>query len=307
MNEAAESMVFCDEELRGHPTVLLIENALRNVPTFELGDNVDLLHRIVASDLPLSALKVALRKTLDDPDYQLPQFVMEGLIKGWTFLVTEYFAVSIGIRGTEASYQVPEKKIPPASSESIKIQPYPFDLYLGVIHTQQLQVDTYEVVELKCDGDDPEIAFRSKQQLNAGDGMFLRAGVDVTISQLQGTLIYVEITGRSKVRVLPQFDPVTHRFTGWISGNPMASRLELLTRVLADFDFKDGVQEIMGLTKHQDHYVRWNSIRHLLRLAPEEGIAVLHEAVTDAHPDVREVASLTLAHLGKSIPDGIKD
>jgi len=307
MNNVAKSMVFCDAELRGHPTVLLIEDALRDVATFELADNVDLLHRIVASDLPLCALKVALRKALDDVDYQLPQFVMEGLIKGWTFLVTEYFAVSIGIRGTESGHQVQEKYVPPASSESIKIQPYPFDLYLGVIHAQQLQVDTYEVIDLKGIGNDPEIVFRSKQQLNAGEGMFLRAGSDVTISKLQGTLIYIEITGRSKARVLPQFDPVTHAFSGWISGDPIASRLELLTRVLADFNFKDGVQEIKELTKHRDHYVRWNSIRHLLRLAPQEGIAVLHEAVNDAHPDVREVALLTLAHLGQSITDGIKD
>ena len=292
-------MVSCDIELRDHQTVLQIEESLRDKTTFEFAENIPLLENITSSDLALCALKLALRKTINDADYQLPQFVMEGLVKGWTFLVTDHFAISIGVRSSE--------RISPANFDTThvsepqvlpKIQPYPFDLFLGVVYAQDLEVQRYEVVEPQQAGDNLSIAYQSQRRLTTGDSMFLRAGVDVTVSHLQGTLVYMEITGRSTARVLPQFDPVSHALSGWISGDPMASRLELLTRVLVDFNYKGGTAEIMALTQHQDHYVRWNSIRHLLQLAPEVGLTRLREATGDAHPDVREVAEFTLARIG---------
>src|SRR5690606_37764820 len=88
--------IACDPALEGDPTIARIREALSAPGPFVFRDNLPLFREIFSSGIALRALRIALRRAVDDPDYQLPQFVMEGLIKGWTFLATEQFSISLG-------------------------------------------------------------------------------------------------------------------------------------------------------------------------------------------------------------------
>jgi hypothetical protein len=293
------ALISCDEELRVHPDVALIEETLRGRGQFEFDQNLPFLRRLAVSGLPRAALKIALRKAAAQPDYQLPKFVMEGPLKGWTFLVTDHFAMSIGIRNPEPDAPVPIPSIPPNDAPVPKLQPYPFDLMFGILHAGTVDMQHYTVRPAPSLSEDPSLCFVRNLKLSTGDSLFIRAGSDLTISHIKGTLVYLEITGPLTQRVLPQFDAVTLQPCGWISGDPTASRLELLTRTLVELEHSDGLPEVLALTWHEDHYVRWNSIRHLLCLSLESGMPRLYQACDDSHPDVREAARATLAALAR--------
>lgn len=300
--------IQCDEELVDHPAVQLIRETLSGLDSFEFADHISLFESILKSDLALQALKLGLRKVAQDDQYQLSHFVMEGLIRGWMIVATEHFRVSIGYRSSEwegaeiaSSAQADAGPVPPdavsdpALPSSLKMEPYPFDMFLGVLSVGQLDVDRYRLVEPAQEGGDHTLAFEGTVRMQPGSSMFLRAGHDLTFARLKGTFVYFEITGNPKARLLPRFDPVDHSFTGWISGDPTSSRIEILTRTIADFGYAPGAEVVGQLTHHVDHHVRWNSIRHLLRLDEVAGIERVRQAARhDNHADVREVAQLVL-------------
>lgn len=291
--------IACDPALEGDPTIARIREALSAPGPFVFRDNLPLFREIFSSGIALRALRIALKRAVDDPDYQLPQFVMEGLIKGWTFLATEHFSISLGVRGSGPADadDVPLEDIPDAQLP--RIQPYPFDLFLGFLATGHLAMDRYRIVAPADEQGEYRLQHEGRLEVGSGDSMLLRAGEDVSVSRLRGSLVYMEITGNPQVAVLPQFDPKTLAFCGWISGDPVASRLELLTRTLVEFEHRGALEEMLAISRHRDHYVRWNTIRHLLRLDPDAGIVRLEEARRDDHPEVREAAELTLARLAE--------
>lgn len=292
-----KDMMYCDEGIAEHPLVREIKNRTEGAETFVFSENLPFLERIVASDLPLQALKFALRNSKRDASYQLAKFVMEGSVKGWTFLTNDHFAISLGVReaakGVEDVDGMPEDLLQCAP----RLQPYPFDLFLGILHVDVLDLQEYRVIEPTREDQAHTLEVGGHRRMHSGSTMFLRAGRDVTVSTLKGALVYIEITGRTEVSILPQFDPATRAFCGWISGDPIASRLELLTRTLADFEHTASVPTIRKLTYHRDHYVRWNSVRHLLRLDMSDGVSRLRDALQDPHPEVREVAAVTLEQI----------
>ncbi|RUL69180.1 hypothetical protein EKH80_22895 [Dyella choica] len=294
-------LLQCDDELRLHPIMACIEDALASSDAFVFADHLPLYETIFKSDLALQALKLSLQKIAANPDYQLPRFVMEGTVLGWTILATEHFRVSIGVRhsawaGVENGV-APDVEAP-SNPEQPKMEPYPFDLFLGILSVPELAVERYAVVPPLDESEEHRLEYLSEQVMFAGDSMYLAAGTDLTLSRLKGSMVYMEITGNSRISLLPRFDPRDKRFCGWVSGDPTASRIEILTRVLADFDYQPGVEVVKRLTHHRDHHVRWNSMRHLLRMSAGAGVERVRGAVSsDPNPDLRAVASQVLAQL----------
>jgi hypothetical protein len=282
----------CDPELRDHAVVAEVEKKLSN-RVFSFREELSWLCGLSTGPLAMAALKVALRRVERDPNYQLPLFVMEGLVRGWTFLLTDHFSMSIGVRTSRADSPValPAQR---RLTSTLKIQPYPYDILLGILHAPSLEMQHMSVVPCTALGGEPSLNIGSRHSVQPGDTVFLRGGHDMSVSTLDGALVYVEITAPSTHRILPQFDPETHAFSGWVSGDPTASRLELLTRVIADFKHAEAVPQLIQLAGHEDHYVRWNTVRHLLRVDTAAGMQQLRVAVNDSHPDVRDAACRTM-------------
>ncbi len=294
-------LLQCDVELRAHPIIKRIEEELAAAQDFVFAEHLPLFEAIFQSDFAMLALKLSLNKIAANPDYQLGRFVMEGTILGWTLVSTEHFRVSIGIRrSTWAGVENgrPLNQDSSSTPNEPKMDPYPFDMFLGILSASELTVEKYTAVPPRDESEDYRLEYHSKRILTAGDSMYLAAGTDLTFSSLQGNMVYMEITGNPRISLLPRFDLHNKSFCGWISGDPTASRLEILTRVLADFDYKPGVEVVERLTHHQDHHVRWNSMRHLLRMDASAGIQRARSAAcNDPNPDLREVANQVLAQL----------
>jgi hypothetical protein len=297
-------MIDCDEELLSHPIVDRVRSQIEGINDFRFLDHRPLFEAIFQSDFALRALKLALQRIAQNPDYQIGNFVMDGLVNGWSILATEHFRVSIGHRSADwpGFFYNPalHDRAAKGDAPTTKLEPYPFDLFLGVMAVGSLSLDRYTVVDAAAPGGVPSLEFAARHVLRAGDALLLKAGADVTYSELKGSFVYLEIAGLPTSRLLPRFDPKTRAFAGWISGDPTASRFELLTRTLADLDYKPGAAAMERLTEHRDHFVRWNTMRHLLRLDEDAGIRrVRHAAQSDAHADVRDIAARTLAAIAQ--------
>jgi len=294
-------LIQCDDGLRSHPAMARIAAAIAGNEPFVFADHLPLFEAILRSDLALQAVKLALHGVANDPDYQLSRFVMEGLIRGWTIVATEHFRISIGYRSSIWRGAEIGRKIEAGAGRApggLKMEPQACDLFLGVLNVGELMIEKYVAVPPASENDDYRLEYQSTLRLHPGDSMFLAAGRDLTWSKLQGNLIYLEITGNPQINLLPRFDSVDKRFCGWISGDPVSSRLEMLTRVLADLNYPAGVGVIEKLTHHRDHHVRWNSMRHLLRMDSALGISRVKSAAhSDPHRDVREVANEVLSQL----------
>jgi len=294
-------LVQCDDELRNHPIISLIQDELAGHEQFVFADHLPLYEAIFKSDLPIQSLKLSLNRIAANPDFQLDRFVMEGTILGWTVVTTDHFRVSIGVRrstwaGVENGCQLNRDML--SDFSQTKMEPYPFDIFLGVLSASELVVERYSAISPGNESEEYRLEYHSKRTMIPGDSMYLAAGTDLTLSSLKGHMVYMEITGNPRISLLPRFDPRDKRFCGWISGDPTASRIEMLTRVLADFDYKPGVEAVEGLTHHRDHHVRWNSMRHLLRMDAEAGIKRVRSAVrSDPSQDLREVANQVLVQL----------
>lgn len=286
----------CYEELRDHPQVLEIEAALRDESSSGFAERAPLFERILASTLPLVAVKAALARMAADPDYQLQHFVMEEVLKGWTFLLTTQFALSIGVRGRpcESVRAVPEA----ANTHGPRLQPYPFDLFIGCLGGDPFEMQCYTVGARTDPESPPTLHWQWERRITPGASAMLRAGMDMVTSQLNGPLVYLEIAAPATSRILPRFNQQTLEFTGWVSGDATASRLELLTRTLAEFDHKPAAARLAALTAHEDHYVRWNSMRHLLRLDAELGIQQLRRAGSDSNAEIRQLSASALHQIG---------
>lgn len=75
----------------------------------------------------------------------------------------------------------------------------------------------------------------------------------------------------------------------------MATRLRVLSSVLAQIGDPSSVEPVVGLTRHPNPMVRWDAIKALAKLDPESARAALTQATTDPHPQVRAAAVKSVA------------
>lgn len=299
VEQETDPQIAVDERLADHPAVAEIRERLSRALPFEFWANIDLFQEIARSDLAIEAVRLGLGRIRENADYQLPAFTMEGLVKGWRVLQTPYFGVSVGYRAVEwggLQYGAPVPSLAERPSCRPQLQPYPFDIFIAFLRARPFESDLYRVREADADGVPRGLERMEKRSMAAGDSLALHAGIDVAITRHQGAYVYLEISSNPAVAILPRFDAETKLFSGWISGDPAASRIELLTRTLAEFRFADGAPVIEAISRHRDHHVRWNAMRHLLRLEPAQGALRISEAaVEDCHPEVRLAARETLS------------
>lgn len=279
---------------------------------FKFRDHMDFYKSVLESDLALQSLKLGLVKINSDALYELDSFTMEGPISSWRILETEFFTIRAGYRasGWEGSCNEPlfnyvDEKFHSADelSDLICLEPTSCDMFYGVLSECSLVVGHYDV---DYPGEDSaastcSLAFKRNEPMHKNDFCMVNAGEEVLDSNFTGTLVYLIVHNKPRIRILPRFSLRDKRFIGWSSGDTDASRLELIARTLVELRYTPGVETLEELSRHQDHYVRWNSMRALLRLDETTGINRIRFAASeDPDLEVRHAAHQTLAMIDQA-------
>lgn len=86
---------------------------------------------------------------------------------------------------------------------------------------------------------------------------------------------------------------------GLIASNPVSSRVQFAAKTLMYFRSKSSVLPLTKLAAHPDHFIRWQAIAALVEVEFEIGVKVLHEALQDQHPYIRNAAKASLDQLDR--------
>ncbi|RDS82761.1 HEAT repeat domain-containing protein [Dyella monticola] len=281
------ALIIIDEFVRSHPIVSEIEARADSEIPFNFASERVFLTKIAESGLAQYAVRQALIHASKSDDFQLSNFSMTGSIQLWTLLVTNLFAMNIVIRDPSTDAQ----NIGNGSRPSFRIQPYASDVFIHTIKADGALLHQYRTGEA---GAPPSLVKSGQQKLANGVSMLIPAMTQAVSFETEDVLITLEIIGPTKQTVLPMFDSDSLRLSGYISTDPTASRLELLTYTLAEFRDVESFEQIAALTDHREHYVRWNAARHLLRIDPSRARHYVEKALGDTHEEVRDAAQTTM-------------
>ena len=140
-----------------------------------------------------------------------------------------------------------------------------------------------------------------RQQL-VGEVLKARAGLDVLrfSPPPRDSFQLFAISLKPRVPLLWHFDATTLDAKYCTSANLMSSRIQTGIDILVRMKRADAVPAIVEAAKSKDHFVRWTAITSVVCMDQAKGIDLLHNALTDAHPDVRSAASKALEMMAPS-------
>jgi hypothetical protein len=147
--------------------------------------------------------------------------------------------------------------------------------------------------------DDPSILRREcrlsdalQETLHAGSALLAEAWRDVIEPASVGVLLVLRSAPVHQVRW--GYDRMTRHPTRLVAASPELGRIEDALEVLRHIGREEDVEDVLPLTRHECHAVRWAAVRtaHTLGYAGIE--VLLHECLGDPHVEVREAARQAL-------------
>lgn len=286
MNGPTESDVYvCDTALKGHRDLNALVARLAADKHRSFRDALPALVEFSRSAFLKDALISLVRRVHIDESFQLSRFTQEGQLSGFVLASGAKLSINLGLLGPSA----PIRDGQPASRE-LTLSPFPADCYTFAVAADGVEQVRYRL----ADEQDPILVRISAGTVRAGDHWLQEAKRDLATHIVRGHFVYLEISTSVSAPILPVFDATSLQRVGWRSADSISSRIELLTRTLAEFGYRRAVPQLLNLAHHRDHHVRWGTIRHLLRIDPIAGRASVAAATNDEHPDVRGAARRTL-------------
>lgn len=162
-----------------------------------------------------------------------------------------------------------------------------------------LEVEIYEVsINQNLDIFDKrkKPTLKSKAVQNVGDIITLKAGREIIKITKLNDIAYQLYLVSSKVQNLVwHYDENTLEPKYATAGKSQSSRLQCAMMILAELGSTRALPYIKELTKSNEHFLRWDAVKVLLALNPEEGKPYLEKALKDPHPHVRCAAKSTLS------------
>jgi hypothetical protein len=280
-------MIHIDEFVQGHPATADIEARVATKQPLDFEAERMFLKKIAESGFAQYAVSQALKRVSQSDDFQLSNFIVAGSVQIWPFMITDLFAMSLVIRDPAMD----AKNLVSGETPPFRIQPYPYDAFIQVVQGSEATLHQYRVSET---GTKPSLVKCGEVNLLTGVCVLVPAATHAVSFETENLLITLEVTGPITHTIMPMFDSASLGLDGYISTDPTASRLELLTYTLAEFRNRDSFDRVATLTEHREHYVRWNATRHLLRIDANRARPYVEKALADVHEEVRDAAQATL-------------
>ncbi|WP_414517059.1 HEAT repeat domain-containing protein [Nostoc sp. PCC 9305] len=158
---------------------------------------------------------------------------------------------------------------------------------------EQPNPDPIEIFDRK-----KRVVDKGSRILESGDVGLFRAPVDIfRVRPPEKPLILVVFTSKTVAPLLWEYDSSTLFPTRAISADFLSSRLEYTAWMLSELGDDTSIPALKTLLEHEDHYVRWAAIRSVARLDFTQGVNLLHTALEDPHPHIRNAARRSLDKL----------
>lgn len=285
------------QKIRNHPVISQIRKRLDVETNFQFSEYLDDFRNLQQSDFLQQIIQFELETLKEYPKHQLAHFNDQGAVRGWPIITTEHFTIGIGIHNPEDIVNLSEEK-PAEYVSNLTIQPRSSNTYLGFIKAVNCNYKLYEVPP--HDDNTPlqsgaKLSLIREKSARDGDNVYIPAGVIVpTIHITDGYLVYMEISGKPQRSCVPLFDSKTFVYRGLIGGDPKSSRIGLMTKLLKEFNHQEAIPTMVKIAQHKDHFVRWETIRHVLCMDYNVGMQLAEQALQDPHPHVRMAAAQTL-------------
>lgn len=288
------------QKIRNHPAINHIRKRLDADTDFQFSEYLDDFEKIQKSDFLQQVIQFELETLKEYPSHQLAHFNDQGAIRGWPIITTKHFTIGVGIHNPKDIVNLSEER-PVEYQSRLSIQPRANDIYVGFIKSLNCSYKLYEVPP--CDDNTPlqpgaTLKLIREQDAIEGESVYIPAGTIVpTIHINDGYLVYMEIAGNPTRSCVPVFDSKSLTYCGLIGGDPKSSRIGLMTKLLKEFNYVDAIPTMTQIAQHKDHFVRWETIRHVLCMDYKAGMELVEKALHDPHPHVRMAAAQTLKQL----------
>ena len=137
-------------------------------------------------------------------------------------------------------------------------------------------------------------------RLAQGQSLVCRGGVEtVEFSDIPETAVILQAYSRlRRSSVSVDYDRETRLVARLTAADQRINRLQIVMTIARQFHRRDAIPALCALTRHRDHYVRWQAARELTVLDPDGAFAVLSDLkANDPNPRLRENAAKTLSYL----------
>lgn len=129
-----------------------------------------------------------------------------------------------------------------------------------------------------------------------GDEIRMAGGTETIIFDSCDTSFTMLQISRRKPRapVVPEYEVSTQRLIACSAADQKSSRLQMLSSLVRLLDGPASPALHDRLSRHEDHFVRWHTMREWLSSKPADARLRLEEmAADDPNPQVRQVAAMT--------------
>lgn len=237
------------------------------------------LHRFLGSPSLYSKINEELKMVMEDPLY-VPRYLHGNnlIIYGnskWSLLYSLYEHIPAHL------YTFPMNSLIAPVGESV----LDYDLY-DLPSTYRNNVFDREV----------QLAYKNSSSARFGD-----------IVSTNGTTTVIDLRLTRPVGVLKflipnpdtlqwTFDRKTRMAVQPISATATGSELSFMAQVLGVLKNGESADKLIRLSKeHPQHHVRWEAIKALGKINPQQGLVAIKAAVNDVHPHIVAAAKRTLA------------
>jgi hypothetical protein len=260
----------------------------------------DKLFSIVNRKLSLSALlpllKYELAQYASSSTYASPAAaILSGALSGWALINNNhYFVVLLALDAVDFASQKKLGKI----SHAINFQPG--DMCLNILKSDGLACSRWQAPLI--DDEHPATAELACAKLDEktyrkGDKIVCAGGTEAVCYEkvLSPTLLLQTYARNNKTGVMADYDPVTHKLMRLSAADQRSTRLQVLNTVMRLMGRTDAVPTMKKLLTHKDHFVRWQTAREMIALAPDQAPDMLETlAAKDPNALVRSSARKTL-------------
>lgn len=178
----------------------------------------------------------------------------------------------------------------------------PYDILLSVIAGGSLRVSHYllsEGVDGCSSSENRSIKFLRQEILPEG-----------RILEVDGAVAAVDVLPAETPSLTLKFSTAPKRPLQWafsrdslqatqaIAADPVDSELIVLFGALAAMGGGASATQLIKMTEHPTHFVRWAAVKALARVSPQTAINMLDRFLSDEHPHIRNAARGTIDRMG---------
>lgn len=174
-------------------------------------------------------------------------------------------------------------------------------LMVGVLSDSIVELDI-----LRTEEDRDLDVYSSSLKIKRSTSYKLRKGDFVLVDGTKEMIDFTKFNNKDLLLILRSyptlsqqcyFNRLDFKITGASMADEVDSRVKSMFEVLRELNSSKSISIVKSFLNNSNHYIRWEAIKTLAYLAPDQAVKPIKEACNDPHPHIRNAALTTIKNM----------